>query len=42
LRRGDRVLARLVTGDPPAGARSVEPTLEDAYLDVQRGRAAAS
>ena len=37
LRRGDRVLARLVSDDPPAGARGVEPSLEDAYLDVQRG-----
>ena len=42
LRRGDRVLARLVSGEPPAGARSVEPTLEDAYLDVQRGSAVAN
>ncbi len=41
LRRGDRVLARLVSGDPPAGARAVEPTLEDAYLDVQRGATVA-
>jgi len=42
LRRGDRVLARLVSGDPPAGARAVEPTLEDAYLDVQRATSVAS
>jgi ABC-type multidrug transport system ATPase subunit len=42
LRRGDRVLARLVSADPPSGARSVEPSLEDAYLDVQRGSAVAT
>jgi ABC-type multidrug transport system ATPase subunit len=40
LRRGDRVLARLVTNEAPEGARAVEPTLEDAYLDVQRGATA--
>ena len=42
LRRGDRVLARLVSADPPSGARSVEPSLEDAYLDVQRGSTVAT
>jgi ABC-type multidrug transport system ATPase subunit len=42
LRRGDRVLARLVSANPPSGARSVEPSLEDAYLDVQRGSAVAT
>jgi hypothetical protein len=36
------VLARLVSGEPPSGARSVEPSLEDAYLDVQRGSVVAS
>jgi ABC-type multidrug transport system ATPase subunit len=42
LRRGERVLARLVSADPPAGARAVEPTLEDAYLDVQRDATAGA
>ena len=37
LRRGTNVLARLVAeGSPGAGARSVEPSLEDAYLMIQR------
>jgi ABC-2 type transport system ATP-binding protein len=37
LRRGANVLARVVTdAAPAAGARPVEPTLEDAYLRLQR------
>lgn len=37
LRRGTQVLARLVADAAPgAGARSVEPSLEDAYLMIQR------
>ncbi len=37
MRRGTSVLARVVADAAPApGARQVEPTLEDAYLDLQR------
>jgi ABC-type multidrug transport system ATPase subunit len=37
LRRGANVLARVVAAVPPAvGARSMEPSLEDAYLKLQR------
>jgi ABC-type multidrug transport system ATPase subunit len=37
LRRGTQVLARLVADAAPgAGARAVEPSLEDAYLMIQR------
>jgi len=37
LRRGANVLARvLAEGSPAAGARAMEPTLEDAYLKLQR------
>ena len=42
LRRGERVVVRLISPEPPAGARAVEPTLEDAYLDVQRGATVAT
>jgi len=36
LRRGDRVLARVLADSAPAAnARPAEPTLEDAYLDAQ-------
>jgi len=36
LRRGDRVLARVLAESAPVpGARAAEPTLEDAYLDAQ-------
>jgi ABC-2 type transport system ATP-binding protein len=42
LRRGDRVLARvLAERAPTSDARTVEPTLEDAYLDAQ-GRVPAA
>jgi ABC-type multidrug transport system ATPase subunit len=38
IRRADGVHARVVSGRPPvAEARSVPPTLEDAYLDVLEG-----
>jgi len=43
-RRSDGVHIRVLTEDPPAGARPVAPTLEDAYLDSlaihRAGRAA--
>jgi ABC-2 type transport system ATP-binding protein len=33
-RRSDGVHARIVADDPPRGAEAVEPTLEEAYLDL--------
>jgi predicted SPOUT superfamily RNA methylase MTH1 len=38
---GRRVTVRIVSRTPPAGARPVEPTLEDAYL-LTVGAAAAA
>ncbi len=43
LRRGPQVLARIVAdASPGAGARTVEPSLEDAYLLLQRGAQTAA
>jgi ABC-2 type transport system ATP-binding protein len=41
-RRSDGVHARVVAGDPPANAEAVEPTLEEAYLDLLGGDDAAT
>lgn len=42
-RRSDGVHARVVAADPPAGAESVEPTLEEAYLSLlEQGATAES
>lgn len=37
LRRSNGVEIRFVSGEPPAGARPMPPTLEDAYLLVLEG-----